>query len=122
MKHEYELGYYVTEDLFLESANIEQGKVLVYCYDSITKNESNKFDGVWHLFVYREDTNNWHMLVKAKPVNRRIVPREFSTADGLINSLLRYNFPLVGLSKEQGSGCEISMGGDVSYINECLFK
>jgi hypothetical protein len=119
--YEYELGHYIREEFFQELANDQNGILLVYCDKAASKNDANKYSGIWHIYVYNDDTKKWHPLVKAKLVRKQIVKREFLTGDGLINSLLRYNFPVAGIPKEEGSGCEINKDGTIYYRPQCAF-
>lgn len=118
---EYKVGYYVREGFFQDIVKIGNGNVLVYCNEAATRNEFNKFGGSWHLYAYFHETGEWHPLVKSKPVKKRIILREFTTPDGLVNSLLGYEFPVTAVPKDQGSGCEISKDGNISYRENCIF-
>ncbi|MGN7963923.1 hypothetical protein [Brucella sp. 22210] len=120
--HEYEVGHYIREEFFNDLSNEENGILLVYCDKAATKNNTKKYTGVWNLYVYSDDTKRWHPLVKSKLVRKQIVKREFLTSDGLINSILRFSFPVLGIPKEQGSGCEINKDGTIYYRPQCIFN
>lgn len=118
---EYKVGYYVREGLFQKIINNSGGDLLVYCSKTATKNNFNKFNGSWNLYVYFYETQSWHPLVKSKTVIDSIILREFITSDGLINSILGYNYPMACLSKYKGSACEITKEGNINYYEKCIF-
>jgi hypothetical protein len=120
--HTYKLGDYIREEYFHELVQSEGSALLVHCHSPVTKNKANKFSGRWHLYVYSTENETWHPLVKSKLENRRIVKRSFFTSDGLINSLLRFNYPVVGISSERDSGCEIHKDGGLYYRANCMFE
>ncbi|MCR8493699.1 hypothetical protein [Brucella anthropi] len=119
--HTYNVGNYIREEYFHELVIGNNGAILVYCAKAMIKNKASKFSGRWHLYAFNVDENSWQPFVKSKLENKRIVNREFVTSDGLINSLLRYNYPVVGIPSERNSGCEIHKNGDIFFRPQCVF-
>lgn len=115
----YDIGYYVREEFFNDIVKVGNGNVLVHCLDDVTMNDTYKYEGVWHLYVNFHETNKWHPLVKTKSINKRIVYREFVSVEGVISTLLRLDFPMVSITRERGSGCEISRDGNIYYRPMC---
>lgn len=119
--HTYSVGNYIREEFFHELVQGKNGAILVYCHTEMNKNIASKFSGRWHLYAFNIETNSWHPFVKARLENKRIVKRDFSTSDGLVNSLLRYHYPVVGIPSERESGCEIHKNGSIFYRPKCIF-
>lgn len=120
MDYTYKIGNYVQQEYFNRLVDLEKSAVLIYCEQEIVRTYSSKHSGIWHLYAYSAETDNWHPLVKVELHTKRMLPKLFTSADGVINSIIRLNLPVSAITTTKGSGCEISKDGSIYYRPQCI--